>query len=72
VVDDEGQVAYRRVSVGSTHAGMRVITDGLSPDERVVVVGLQRVMPGIKVDAKLSETPTARSAELSNVDGTTQ
>lgn len=57
VVDDSGTVSYRKVEVGSLHSGLRVVTSGLSPNEKVVVVGLQRVMPGIKVDAKVLETP---------------
>jgi RND family efflux transporter MFP subunit len=43
------QVAYRRVKVGRLHNGLRVITDGLKGDERVVVSGLQRVRPGAEV-----------------------
>ncbi|MBX3411445.1 MAG: efflux RND transporter periplasmic adaptor subunit [Pirellulales bacterium] len=62
VVDDEGIVAYRRVDVGSLHSGLRVVTNGLSPNEKVVVVGLQRVMPGAKVDAKLTEPPAVQAA----------
>jgi len=61
VVDAENQVSYRRVDVGRLHSGLRVIYEGLAPDERVVTVGLQRVMPGIKVEPKLSETPVAAS-----------
>lgn len=62
VVDDEGTVSYRRVEVGSLHAGLRVVTDGLSPQDRVVVIGLQRVQPGIKVDAKVMEPPPVQAA----------
>lgn len=62
VVDEQGEVAYRRVEVGSLQAGLRVVTDGLAPNEKVVVVGLQRVMPGIKVDAKLLQPPAVQAA----------
>jgi RND family efflux transporter MFP subunit len=61
VVDQENQVAYRRVEVGRLHSGLRVISEGLAPGERVVTVGLQRVMPGIKVEPKMNETPVAAS-----------
>jgi RND family efflux transporter MFP subunit len=44
-------VDYRRVKVGRLHDGLRVITEGLTKDERVVVSGLQRVRPGIEVRA---------------------
>lgn len=50
-VDDV--VKYRRVKIGMLLGGRRVIEDGLRPDERVIVTGLQRVRPGSKVQAKL-------------------
>lgn len=49
VLTKEDEVVYRKVQVGKVHNRQRVITDGLAPDERVVVTGLQRVRPGIKV-----------------------
>jgi RND family efflux transporter MFP subunit len=57
VVDDKGQVSYRRVQVGRLHDGLRAITDGLSSGERVVVGGLQRVRPGGQVQPKMVEMP---------------
>jgi RND family efflux transporter MFP subunit len=56
VVDGKDEVSYRRVEVGRLYGQLRVITDGIAPGERVVVSGLQRVRPGIKVDPKLVET----------------
>ena len=53
VVDNKDEVSYRRVNVGKLREGMRVITEGISPGERIVVTGVQRVRPGIKVEAKL-------------------
>jgi RND family efflux transporter MFP subunit len=43
------QVAYRRVTVGRLHDGLRVISDGLKQGDRVIVSGLQRVRPGTAV-----------------------
>ncbi|QJW93950.1 efflux RND transporter periplasmic adaptor subunit [Frigoriglobus tundricola] len=57
VVDDANQVAVRRVSVGAVHDGLREVTDGLAPGERVVVTGLQQVRPGLTVDPKVIEMP---------------
>lgn len=48
-VDDV--VKYRRVKIGMLIGGRRVIEEGLKPDERVIVTGLQRVRPGAKVQA---------------------
>jgi multidrug efflux system membrane fusion protein len=45
----EGQVKYRQVKLGRLHKGLRVIKEGLKPNEKVVVSGLQRVRPDIKV-----------------------
>lgn len=46
------QVAYRQVKPGQPFGRLRAIIDGLKPDERVVVSGLQRVRPGGRVVVK--------------------
>ena len=52
VVDDKNIAQYRPVTVGSAYGdGMRVVTEGLTAGERVVVNGLQRVRPGAAGDA---------------------
>jgi multidrug efflux system membrane fusion protein len=70
VVTADDEIAYRPVQVGKVHERQRVITQGLSPDERVVVTGLQRVRPGIKVKPTMRVDPAstvdARSASQSN------
>jgi RND family efflux transporter MFP subunit len=50
VVNGEDVVEYRPVRVGALQDGLREIVDGLKPDERVVVSGLQRVRKGVKVE----------------------
>lgn len=45
VVDDHSLVRYREVTLGSQHEGLRVVTAGLQPGERIVVNGTQRVRP---------------------------
>ena len=45
VVDKDNHVQYRAVTLGEQHDGLRVITQGLAPGERIVVSGLQRVRP---------------------------
>jgi RND family efflux transporter MFP subunit len=62
VVNGENVVAQRKVQTGALEAGgLRVIESGLKPDDRVVVAGLLRVIPGEKVDPQLQkiESPTA-------------
>jgi RND family efflux transporter MFP subunit len=43
VVDDENHATYRRVELGAQHGSLRVVTDGVKENERVIVLGLQRV-----------------------------
>ena len=40
---------YPEVALGVSIDGMRVVTSGLHPGERIVVKGLQRVRPGAVV-----------------------
>lgn len=53
VVDGQGHVAYRNVSLGQLHGNLRVITAGLKDGERIVVRGIQRVRPGDAVRARM-------------------
>jgi len=46
VVGDDNTAAYREVALGVFVDGLRRVTDGLTPGERIVVNGLQRVRPG--------------------------
>lgn len=60
VIDEHDIAQYRPVEVGSVYGeGMRVISDGLKPGERVVVNGLQRVRPGNPVTPKLAPAKAA-------------
>ena len=57
VVDAEGTAHYRTVKVGPLIDGLRVVREGLSPEEWLVVAGIQRVKPGAKVDAQRAALP---------------
>jgi len=46
VVGADDKAAYREVTLGANVDGLRIVTAGLKPNERVVVNGLQRVRPG--------------------------
>ncbi len=46
VVGADDKVEYREVTLGANVDGLRIVTSGLKPKERVVVNGLQRVRPG--------------------------
>jgi multidrug efflux system membrane fusion protein len=53
VVDGENKAVYREISLGAIADGMRIVTAGLKPGERIVVNGLQRVKPGAVVSPKM-------------------
>ena len=53
VVNGQNIVEQRKVRVGPLEGGLRVIEDGLKPDDRVITAGLLRAIPGQKVDPQL-------------------
>jgi len=57
VVKEKNEVVSRTVRLGALHDGLREITDGLKPGERVIVNGLQQVRPGVTVEPKLVDMP---------------
>lgn len=57
VVDANNTVQYRSISLGGEHDGLRVVTEGVAPGERVIVAGQQRVHPGTVVAAKEEAAP---------------
>jgi RND family efflux transporter MFP subunit len=61
VVGAGDTLAYRPVVPGKLVDGLRVIDSGVEPGERVVVNGLMRVRPGMKVAPTLAEMTAADS-----------
>jgi RND family efflux transporter MFP subunit len=55
VANGDNVVEQHKVVAGPLDNGLRVIESGLKPDERVVVAGLLRVIPGQKVDPQLQK-----------------
>jgi len=49
VVGADDKAQYREVTLGANVDGLRIVTSGLKPGERVIVNGLQRVRPGALV-----------------------
>ncbi|MBV8558120.1 MAG: efflux RND transporter periplasmic adaptor subunit [Planctomycetaceae bacterium] len=70
VVNDRNEVVYRPVKIGSLNEGKRVIEEGLAPGEWVIVSGLQRVRPGVKVEPKSREDSLRASTEAPKPSGT--
>ena len=69
VVDKDNRVASRPVRLGALHDGLREITDGLKPGERVIVNGLQQVRPGMTVEPNLVPMPTSKARGHENGNG---
>jgi membrane fusion protein, multidrug efflux system len=62
VVGPADTLAYRPVVPGRlTDDGLRIVTSGLKAGDRVVVNGLMRVRPGMKVAPTLTEMTVADS-----------
>lgn len=55
VLKPDGTVDYRPIQLGRVVDGLRIVRTGLAPGEKVVVNGLQRIRPGMKVQP--SEEP---------------
>ena len=63
ILKPDSSVEYRPVQTGRLVDGLRVVNNGLAPGENVVINGLMRVRPGMKVLAKQS-TMAGDSATL--------
>jgi multidrug efflux system membrane fusion protein len=61
VLKNDNSVEYRPVVTGRVIDGLRTVVSGLKPGERVVINGLMRVRPGMKV-AATNATMVAESA----------
>jgi RND family efflux transporter MFP subunit len=67
VVDGQGQIQVKALQLGPASDGLRVVRSGLAPDDRVVIGGLQRAMPGQAVQVQTGKI--ARRAEQGEGDG---
>jgi RND family efflux transporter MFP subunit len=69
VVAADGTVQYRPVTLGARLNGLRVIEQGLSAQDQVIVEGLMAVRPGMNV-APRPATPPADAADPSRIAST--
>jgi RND family efflux transporter MFP subunit len=63
VVNGENVIEQRKVQAGQLEGELRVIDSGLKPDDRVVIAGLLRAIPGQKVDPQLQKIEASASAK---------
>src|ERR1700727_1968973 len=61
VVNSENVVEQHKVRTGQAEGDLRVIESGLKPDDRVVIAGLLRAIPGQKVDPQLQKIEPSRA-----------
>jgi RND family efflux transporter MFP subunit len=59
VLKPDSSVEYRAVTVGRMVDGLRIVQSGLKPGDEVVVNGLLRVRPGMKVLAARADSATS-------------
>src|SRR5262245_5756956 len=64
VVDAENVARPKFVTLGPVVEGLRVITQGLTPDDNVIVNGLMRARPGAKVTPQQSRAASASAAAV--------
>ena len=57
VVDADNVARPKQVTLGPVVGGLRVVTEGLTRDDDVIINGLMRARPGVKV------TPTVAGAQ---------
>jgi RND family efflux transporter MFP subunit len=55
VVNEKDEVEVRRVEIGALEGSNRVVTSGLTPADRVIVLGVLKARPGSKVTPKMQE-----------------
>jgi RND family efflux transporter MFP subunit len=67
VVDKDNVARVRYVTLGQlVDRTLRVVKDGLAPDDRVVVNGMARIRPGVKVTPQEGAKPAAQPQALAN------
>jgi RND family efflux transporter MFP subunit len=59
VVNEKDEVEARRVTIGALDGTMRVVEEGLTADDRVIVLGMLKARPGAKVNPKMQESAVA-------------
>ncbi len=62
VVNGDNVVEQRKVQAGPVEGDLRVIESGLKADDRVVIAGLLRAIPGQKVDPQLRKIEASAAA----------
>ena len=62
VVGPDNKVAQKVVTLGPLVGDLRVIRDGITAEDKVVVNGLMRVRPGVVVNPQMADAAPAAAA----------
>jgi RND family efflux transporter MFP subunit len=67
VIDDQNRVRYRQITIGTLHDGLRVVSEGLTPADRVIISGVQRARPDavVEPEEKIIPPPSDDGAQPS-------
>ena len=65
LVLNEQTLEYRAITLGDKLNGLRIVTDGLTANDKIVVNGLQRVRPNMQIQPNLVEMSDQET--LSNI-----
>jgi multidrug efflux system membrane fusion protein len=69
LVDADNKVVYREVTLGPLQEdGLRVVTNGLKPDDWVVISGLQQIQPKMAIDATRQSMPIPAEPKTNQPD----
>jgi multidrug efflux pump subunit AcrA (membrane-fusion protein) len=71
LVDKDNRVLSRPVRLGALHDGLREITEGLKPKERVLVNGLLMLRPGMTVEPSVVDMPSSKFQKTIDTEPTT-
>ena len=68
VVTKDNTIEQRKVQTGPLEGTLRVIEDGLKADDRVVIAGLLRAIPGQKVEPQMQKIDEPKAADAPKAD----
>ncbi len=63
LVGKDNTVEQRQIKTGQTEDGLKVVASGLTPDDLVVTSGIQRAVPGQKVNPEERTMMTAAAGQ---------
>jgi hypothetical protein len=62
-VNNDNVVEYKPVKLGAVVEGMYVIEEGISADDTIIVKGILRARPGIKVNPQTEKSGESNKSE---------